>query len=227
MSNRDGECVMTLARSNLLTPTPVLSATSCWDSAFLSTHTSAAAGQPWKTAAGLAPGRSWRSDLTRSETASGSRYISPSAPFCHLAPRIKRRCVATSVAPVDIHTWLTAPSQWSSIIANEAERWRIPSAWYPMRVPSRDGSWNHSRFQNRSFRLGTCACSERAWRVSLMGAMLFSSPGRTVSSQSSSIFAKEAERCRIPSTPHTPYCRASSSFACELYLSRSSPAPNE
>ena len=98
---------MTLARSNLLTPTPVLSATSCWESAFLSTHTSAAAGQPWKTAAGLAPGRSWRSDLTRSETASGSRYISPSAPFCHLAPRIKRRCVATSVAPVDIHTLLT------------------------------------------------------------------------------------------------------------------------
>ena len=116
--------------------------------------------------------------------------------------------------------------------ANDADFWRIPSAWYPMRVPSRAGSWNHSRFQNRSLRLATCALAPPKCRMSTTSRSrsCFDWDGRcgdarTVCSQSSSIFAKDADRCRIPSTPHTPYCRASSSFACELYLSLSSPAP--
>ena len=101
-----------------------------------------------------------------------------------------------------------------------------------MRVPSRAGSWNHSRFQNRSLRLATCASAPPKCRMSTTSRSrsCFDWDGRcgdarTVCSQSSSIFAKDADRCRIPSTPHTPYCRASSSFACELYLSLSSPAP--
>ena len=48
---------------------------------------------------------------------------------------------------------------------------------------------------------------------------------RTASSQSSSMAAKEEERWRMPSTPQTPYCLASSSLACLSYRSMSSPAP--
>ena len=72
-----------------------------------STQINAADGSPWKTAAGRAPGRSDSREATTRETASGSRYISACAPFCHLAPRMRRRWTAASLAPAAVHTALT------------------------------------------------------------------------------------------------------------------------
>ena len=195
--NRLGSLETTRARSRRGMPTLARRTTRREERRDRSTQINAADGSPWKTAAGRTPGRSDSREATTRETASGSRYISACAPFCHLAPRMRRRWTATSLAPAAVHTALT---------------WREGGA----RGRGREGAWGEALLNGRK---------GMGWHARARRRGLEAVASRTASSQSSSMAAKEEERWRMPSTPQTPYCLASSSRACSLYLSISSPAP--